>query len=678
MIALLLGLSLGSGQAPGRGPEGPLRNDAFVALDGTAAAALAQGDGALALADAGRASPDTLRLAQALDAWRAACELAPEGASVPLDLARFREGTRPGQPDPLGDAARRTEAVPYAVLRRLAALDPGSRAAWEQRFGALALERLGSAGGDPERLAALERTFPGTRGAARAALVRGDQELEAGRGFSAAAWLERAAAHAGSVGEAEILAAVGRRRTLARDLLAPDPAAPGAAWESARGLGSPETLTLPALGGRAPASRRAGAALGLLPLEDGRLALVGPDRVWLRDEGGPARGFEPSALLRSHGLAPLPLPGPGVGPRIPNLPRGDGAGLFLIHGRADPLLGLGNALLAVRPPRGLGLPELTWALGPFGWARPGEAPRPLADILGVGLWEFQPGVLRVDDVLYAQARRFDLAEPGSAADGAAQAHAAEAWLLALGASDGLPRWARFLGQGVEVSSAQADRHGSGRPVRSPPEALTRAGARLFAGTGLGFGALVEPGDGRVAWTFLPRRRRAEEAGWRGGSPPPTDSGANPPRLFWAPGDSDHLYLLRAEPDLDGAGLLLATPDPIGQGEEVIGGRGAEALVLSRVGPRRTLEERDLERGARRRSLLLRPGERFLGGALVSPQRVVLASDRGLYLFDRGEGLRLLAQSPFELGGEDPRGGIFARGPRVWVLADATLLGFTVE
>src|SRR5690606_27450318 len=107
--------------------------------------------------------------------------------------------------------------------------------------------------------------------------------------------------------------------------------------------------------------------LGLAPLPGGGVAVVGPDLVWLRGGDRPSRSFEPTGLLRAHGLEPPPA-GPRLGPRWPNLPRVSGPNLILTVGRAEPLTGRGNALLAVRPPEGVGLPALAWALGSFGHA----------------------------------------------------------------------------------------------------------------------------------------------------------------------------------------------------------------------------------------------------------------------------------------------------------------------
>ncbi len=641
-----------------RAQEGPLRNDAYVAIDESAAAELARGDALLAalLAESGSAAgPDPTRLAAALEAWRAACEGAGPGATVPLDLARFQDLPSADRRDPGGEAARRTEAVPYGVLRRLTGQGPAVRAAWGERLGPLARERLAAAGRDPERLGALERGLPGTAGAARAALVRADQALEAGHGPEAANWLERAGAHATLAGDGEVLAALERRRALAAGLLSPPASSPAAALDGAGRLvpGPAQRLPQPRVRGARPGS--AAVELGLAPLPGGGVAVVGPDLVWLRGGDRPSRSFEPTGLLRAHGLEPPPA-GPRLGPRWPNLPRVSGPNLILTVGRAEPLTGRGNALLAVRPPEGVGLPALAWALGSFGHAVPETAGRPLAELLGEGLWEFQPGPLLLGDALYVQARRFALS---AQTPDSAEVHQAEAWLLALEAAGGELRWARFLGQGVEVRPEAADRHGSTPPLRSPAEPVAQAGERIFVGTGLGLAALVEPADGRIAWTFLNRRRRAGEPGWRVGTPAPYDPGTR--ELFWAPGDGGHLYLLRALPDLEGQALLTAPPEPIGQAEELVAGRARRALLLSALGPRRALEERDLATGERLRSVLLRPDERFLGGALTSEGRVLVASDRGLYLFDRRADLRLLDLVPLELDATGGTGLVLAAG-----------------
>lgn len=667
--ALLVALLVSAGAVGAQ--EGPLRNDAYVAIDERAAAELARGDALLAALPDPAGRPDPARVAAVLESWRAACELAGPGAAVPLDLARFQDTPRVERREPGGEAGRRTEAVPYGVLRRLQGGGAGVRAAWAERMGPLSWERLAAAGRDPERLADLERGLPGTSGAARAALVRADQALEVGHGPEASNWLGRAAVHAAVAGDGEVLGALERRRALTTSLLGPGLPLPAPALEGAVRLRSEGSQRLPQPRARGEREGVVAGELGIALLPGGGVAVAGPDMVWLRGGDRPSRSFEPTGLLRSQGLEPPPA-GPRLGPRWPNLPRTSGPNLVLVVGRADPRTGRGNALLAVRPPEGVGLPALSWALGSFGHLDPQSARRPLGELLGEGLWEFQPGPLHLGDALYVQARRFALS---AQAPESAEAHQAEAWLLALEAATGAPRWARFLGHGVEVRPEAADRHGTNPPLRSPAEPVARAGERVFAGTGLGLAALVEPADGRIAWTFLNRRRRAGEPGWRVGTPAPYDPEAR--ELYWAPGDGDHLYVLRAVPDLDRGALLAAHPEPIGQAEELVAGRARRALLLSALGPRRTLEERDLETGERVRSVLLRPDERFLGGALAGDARVLVASDRGVYLLDRRAELRLVDLLPLELAATGGAG-LVVEDARVHLLGGGELFALGLD
>ncbi|MEO6709736.1 MAG: hypothetical protein ABIP42_09155, partial [Planctomycetota bacterium] len=70
---------------------------------------------------------------------------------------------------------------------------------------------------------------------------------------------------------------------------------------------------------------------------------------------------------------------------------------------------------------------------------------------------------------------------------------------------------------------------------------------------------------------------------------------------------------------------------------------------------------------RQDALRLGPEEVFSGRALASDQRVIAASDRALYLFDRSKDLALLAAPT--LAGPIPRGGnLWAKGARVYVLS----------
>jgi hypothetical protein len=177
------------------------------------------------------------------------------------------------------------------------------------------------------------------------------------------------------------------------------------------------------------------------------------------------------------------------------------------------------------------------------------------------------------------------------------------------------------------------------------------------------------------WSLLSRRREPRATGWTGWTPEvPETAGAT---LLWAPADSDRLYWLtaRAGPASPGSptspgspsrSAFLHPPRAIGEAVGLLGGDAEEALVLSRAGVRRTLCAWNATSGGRRDALYLAPDEAFAGRGAVAPERVVFASDRGVYLFDRTRELSLLDYEPLP-GPATGGGDVHARGERVYVV-----------
>jgi hypothetical protein len=301
--------------------------------------------------------------------------------------------------------------------------------------------------------------------------------------------------------------------------------------------------------------------------------------------------------------------------------------------------------------------------------------------------EFQPGPLIVGSTVYVVAREFlrSVTDDAAAIDFApTAADEIRSWLCAFDLESGDLRWQCDLGKGTEIQRERGRfvQSGTGTASAQPP---VQCGSFVFAGTHTGLGALVEAVDGRVAWTLKNRRRDPEHGAWTGARPVYE---ANPAEqasacVLWAPADSDRLYWLRAAPDLDGAGLMLHPPRAIGDGEVLIGGDAREALVLADAKARRTLDSWDARSGGGAQSPELGPAENFSGEGLCSPQRALFASNRNLYLFDRGRDLALLGCETLSvdhpaLAHGKPGGSIWARGERVCVLGLTTLWVFTAQ
>jgi hypothetical protein len=246
--------------------EGPLQNETVRATETAAQTEIERGDRAWSNSDQ----------VSALEAWRRALETSATGDAVAL-LSSDPKDAHPW-PDEERSAERRTEGVEYAVLRRLAAIGAEARAAWRARFSAAAELARTRAHENPAWLARVERDWPLTEAAGRAALVLADLALEADDAEGAGAWLERAARHAQEVSPA--LEAAVERRTLALTALAPGRASAQEKWTNARSLVPTGSVRLAGrrASERSPWELPLGRTIepGWAFLDDGSLVIVAP------------------------------------------------------------------------------------------------------------------------------------------------------------------------------------------------------------------------------------------------------------------------------------------------------------------------------------------------------------------------------------------------------------------
>ncbi|MEW6072995.1 MAG: hypothetical protein AB1726_10455 [Planctomycetota bacterium] len=671
--------------------EGPLQNDCFLPTAAAAGEALAAGDAARdrarAARAAGRREEAERELAAAFEGWLAALAASQPGEAVWL------------APDP-AEAHRATEGVEQAVLRRLAALAGEEQAAWMARSAAPAAAELRRVAGAaaaaaresssslPAALARLERSFPGTAAAAQASLLLADLALERGEATAAAEHARRGLRHAALAGSpSPLLAALEARRNGIAPRERPA-AAPGPApWETAAALEPLGALVLaeeePAAG-NSPSPER-GVRPGLVFLDDRQLVVQTALRLH-RIAVSP--GAAPR-LLATYDLRELAwnaigeVEAPRAGREPPGwalAPAAAGERLLLVHGRASPRPGgPPNALLCLRLPGagdwspGLSVlgqrpagPVLCWAVsgerrvGPAGEV---ESPSSLAGFAGL---ELQGAPLVAGGRVLVQGRLKD----GDVRD----------WLLALELAGGELAWSRLLAKGADLGGPAGRFTGGNEPLLAP-QPLATAGGRVFAGTHLGAGSLVEALDGRLIWSLRNRRRSPGEGGWGGGSVPafPSAGGPGDVELLWAPADSDRLYRLAARP-FGGerpapADLFLAPPRAIGEAEILVGGDAEEAIVLGRSGAARALLAWRRREGRRIASVHLGPEEAFRGRGLAGARRAYASTDRGLYLFDRAAELYCLDYEPLAPAGGPGGGDVFARGSLVVVLGPTALWAF---
>lgn len=604
---------------------------------------------------------------EAFEAWHES--LATEDASIWIEPEEV-------------DERRLTEGQSQGVWRRLANLSDAQRRAWVTRFEPVAASEFGATL-EPESLAGVARRHPGTVTAARCALILGDRAYERGRLARAQLYWRRAEAEAAWLGTDHAALGTALARRLALVPAAQEPSA-SEAWRTATSLRPRGALGLPDLESRLTQHRlppvNAGSRPGLVFLDDTRIAVQTTSRVHLIRLGASGAienetAFEPAELL--PGRQPE-LDVRLLGRRPPgwvNAPASHAGDLFLVQGRADDGI---NALICVRPPSGRSaslrptadafVPRLRWAIVGAQRLDAAGGSTTVAELDALEDFELQPGPVVAGDLVLVQAREF--------------ATDMRAWLFAFDRITGELAWTRFLGQGSDVVPSMG-RVGTGLHSRLAGQPLLALGDFVFAGTHLGVGVLAEVVDGRPAWSLKNRRRQAGERSWDGRRPvaagPVTVSNVQP-TLLWAPIDSDRLYALRALPLREastGLGEVLVGPPRSLRAAEILVGGAADAVVIQgRAGREETVSEWRRPGTNAIDALYLGPDERFQGRGLVSEQRVLAASDRGLYLFDRTRELYLVdyqalaTDRSFSVGGD-----VHARGDLVLVVSRDGLWAF---
>lgn len=670
----LFGAGVAAGQA-GAPAEGPLGNDTFVPVDLTADELLRTGLAELAAAGPGAA----------LETLRAALAASATGAGLNSGTSRLVLGAE------------------SAVQRALIAADPKVLAAWLARFEELAEETRRS---DP---AGAERRFPATRAAVRAALAGADRELADGRPQAARIWLERVTVHlalraaAGETGTFDATAANAVSARLAAIEGLPGPTAPAVTQTLTGPLDALDTLPAPRtlafefqrqdedpyladlLGRQDRGGLERGPGLSIRP----GLAALGPDRVLVQtglglhlldlNLGARIAVLEPRRLAdQAFGrISPPTAARDGGAPGWSHHPLVTDDLVVLVTGRTSSG-GTPNALVALEraslaptttPTLTQSLEPLPsrarWMLSSNGLVSQGAFTTPalLADLEGA---ELQPGPVRIDDRLLVQARVLD--------------GEVKAYLICLDLTTGAPLWTRLVAKGGAIDDGL--RFGQARLPLGSAAPLAAAGGRVLVSTNLGVDALFDAVDGRLLWTFKTRRVAADDARFSGIRPLVLDPDSGPgtyatPTFVTAPADSDHIYAYRAAPLL-GESPLVAPPLPIHSATDLVAHAQRTLFQLAQSGGEHQLVARDLDTGAiLDQSILLRRDERFVARPALGAERLVIASNRGVFLFDRTRALYLADHRALP-GGAGPRqagGEVFALGPRLLVLGPGTLWAF---
>lgn len=714
--------------------EGALRNRTPLPTHEEAETALERGDAAWAAAGASAPADRPAMQTRAFDAWREAIGVTGAGDGVRMLPRGAPDATAASLfPVPDGTHPRRSEDPTVAVLRRLGSLEGADRARWTDRFegaatAALRRERTRRSP-SVEGLGGVERAYPATRSAARAALAACDLELERARPSAAVVWIARARVHvalAAAAWSADELAAferaLGRRervaQTAVRTRFVGDHTAPQI--NSRRRTGEDEPELRPVFGParisgllRAPEEPFGrGLGSGIAFYEDGSALVQGAYGVMLLDPSGLSgtrtrKNLQYSELLDIN--RPLVRAAASTGGWI-SRPATDGKRVALVVGRAErrrPFLDIevppaGNALTLVERGTDDRALEPLWVMRDgIRVVRPGPGTsgltprsRPESGIdaripkagrgasggvvegwdLGRG-WEFQPGPVLLDDTLFVLARGLgDTTVEGND-------HADEVRLIALDASDCTVQWSREVTSERGLTDPAARGRAGYFASTTMPMTVERSTGHLLVGTNCGLLCAYDVADGRLAWAVRNQRRRVEEAGWPGSRAPILTRrvpGRPSPTAWFAPFDSEFAYALPAGPTpLDGR--LLAEPPRARRGALEVAAvlpppRAEERsglVLLGRDGRHAAVLLED-DGGTRRPASYLGPDERFAGRPALVGDRLFLAGTRELGVLSLDADLRLVDATSIPTLGAGRGGDVVFFRNRIHVVGRDTL------
>ena len=626
-------------------PKGAFANDTWLPHDLKLERILAGADEALGANEAGA------DLGDVFGAWSSALGSVADGAWVRWDTRMHWETTEGGPP--LWND-RRIEGVLSAILLRQSERGGALHGPWTRFVEAEADAALAAALTLPvERsrmpLSALSARYPGTRASVRAALFCSELDRERGRTHHARSWLSRAEHGARLLADEDLLSAVTARR------VTPD-AHQAEPWETANGWKRIDIARLtdypdsPALGVR-----------GITRWNTEGVFIQSAEFGWTLGTEGSAMTFELRELAARAGQ-PLTWDRTAVpGPDWHHRPSAHGDLVFIVLGHVHDARS--NALFAFRP----GVPPVPrWSVGRGGWRdADGNLISSLTDALGPGAWEFQPGPLVIDDLLIAQARRWDLKE-GAGRTSLVDPARAEAVALALDISSGALVWRTSLARGSDIYGETGKRFVAARtPSRSAPPPILCGSSLVFA-TGLGACVALDLVDGRPQRAVLGQR---VESGLSFAASPVATSDTS---VLWAPHGGEAAYELAlgpAHPTLT-ASPFVRTPRTASDWSSIIGSRGGRPLVVIARGGRHQVELAADGATQARRSVQLSPGEVLLGAHALGSERLLTVSDRGLFVFDLERELYLVGHVPLKPSVVCLPDGLVAAGSWAWALTGA--------
>jgi len=626
--------------------KGTFGNDTWLPYDVALEQTLASADEALETDGSNTNLDDVFR------AWSAALEGATPSAWVRWDT-RVHWETSEEEPPLWND--RRAEGVFSAILLRQTAAGEALHGPWIRFTEAEAEGALEAALSLPiERafrpLADLSARYPGTRASARAALFCSDWDRERGRMHHARAWLSRAEESAALLGDEALNAAVQAREV--RPLMPePEPWEDADSWEVVDFALLTDDLGSPASGVR-----------GLTRWGDEGVFIQSAELAWTLGTEGSARAFSLRELAERAGQT-LARRWTRPGSRWRHQPTANSEFVFSVLGRVRDERS--NVLIAFRP----GVPPLPrWSLGQSGWRdADGEELASLAEAIGPGAWEFQPGPLVVDDLLIVQARRWEISDSEGRMSLVDPARA-EATALALELTSGALVWKTPLARGSELFGEPVARFSTAETPSRPAPSPRLCGTSLVFATGLGACVALDLADGRAQRAVLGQRVEGG-ASWADAA-----IATSPHSSLWTPYGGKSAYELALgtqSPD-----LLISpfTRSPIRASEwsSLVGAHDGRLLVAVSRGGRHQIEIVSDGALSARRSVQLSPGESLQGAHALGMTRLLSISDQGLFVFDLERELYLVGHVPLDPNVACLPAGLVSAGSWAWALTESGL------
>ncbi len=436
-------------------------------------------------------------------------------------------------------------------------------------------------------------------------------------------------------------------------------------------------VRLEARPGRPPHGEAPSLGLGLKPglatMDDGSIVVQTPRAVlhlsmeFLEGKTGSAQAQALTHFTQEGPLRPL-TPGSSGGWTMTPVTRG--SRVFLVADRARsgsvryglPIPSRSNHLLCLESGRD-GELQAVWKRSTEGVTDGLGRLQTPADLAGA--WEFQPGLLLVDDLLICVARA--IPEPEVQGEEAPKTSRGEDFLnlLAFHATDGSLAYSVPIAKASDLVLRDDSSVSQGIPTVAMPPGYNPQTGQILVTTHHGLISAFDATDGRPRWSFRTRRRNPRDRGWPGSRRAPMAQ-----TTAWvAPFDSDFLYTM----DLERAALspLKESPAPMGPRLDLVHGDSSGLAFLGRRGRHETFWFEPTT-GAPQFSVFLGRQEHLTGTMARTRDAWLFASTQGLYVLDPARQWAMSGHFPLEDLSAGVGGDVHTFGHRILVLGEDTL------